>query len=124
MNQIVVQASTSITYELDGDHLCYSEFDRFIGSTYLGITEEKEEVCKYDKYTIITNCKIKIDDDIIIIRVHQSNGSGCCGYLGYYIEGDEVNTNNKIYALMSNDPYNLMDSLHGSDFLNRLSCHL
>jgi hypothetical protein len=114
-------ASTYVTYELDGESLCFSELDRYIGSSYLGITDEDVEYCDY---VITTNCKIKIDDDIITIQVNQSNGSGCCGYMGFNIDGEEFNSRNKIYALMCNDPFNIMDSLHGNDFINRLSCHL
>jgi len=78
-------ASTSRTYKLNDEYLDYCEFKRFVGSKYLGRTEEDTE---YDNYTIISKYEIKIDDDIISIRIEQRNNEGCCGYAGFDFDGD------------------------------------
>lgn len=55
------------------EKLHYSEFNKFVGLTYLGISDVEDHWFSLDKYNPIYAvwCKIKIDDYIIEIEVNQ-----------------------------------------------------
>jgi hypothetical protein len=116
---VIFHASTSD----DGVRIyddCEVDLNKFVGSSFISF-ELDDDQDEDDSYQSNIKYILKIDDHIINIQIVCNNG----GYYGYDIYDNYDKLINKkklklLHAVMDNDPYKLIEGLHGDEFMNMI----